>query len=171
MEDEIAGLRCAMTAAPHFELVDPDSDDACACVLQYFAELAQRFDDGFHPGKSIPAERHQLTPPHGAFLVGHLDGEVVACGGLKTHAPGVAYFKRMWVATESRGQGLGRLLLAALEDEARRLDFTTACLETNKNLTEAIALYRSSGYREVDPFNDEPYAHHWFQKDLTAAPQ
>jgi len=34
-------------------------------------------------------------------------------------------------------------------------------------LTEAIALYRSAGYREVEPFNDEPYAHHWFEKQLS----
>jgi hypothetical protein len=41
-------------------------------------------------------------------------------------------------------------------------------LETNKALTEAISLYRSAGYREVDAFNDEPYAHHWFEKQLGA---
>ena len=41
-------------------------------------------------------------------------------------------------------------------------------LETNRNLTEAIGLYRSAGYVEVDAFNDEPYAHHWFEKALTA---
>jgi hypothetical protein len=39
-------------------------------------------------------------------------------------------------------------------------------LETNRNLTEAITLYRSAGYREVAAFNDEPYAHHWFEKRL-----
>ena len=39
-------------------------------------------------------------------------------------------------------------------------------LETNKTLTEAMSLYRSAGYREVDAFNDEPYAHHWFEKQL-----
>ena len=39
-------------------------------------------------------------------------------------------------------------------------------LETNGTLAEAIALYRSAGYQEVEPFNDEPYAHHWFEKVL-----
>jgi hypothetical protein len=39
-------------------------------------------------------------------------------------------------------------------------------LETNKALAEAISLYRSAGYHEVDAFNDEPYAHHWFEKQL-----
>ena len=42
-------------------------------------------------------------------------------------------------------------------------------LETNESLREAQALYRSSGYREVPPFNSEPYAHHWFEKNLTDA--
>ena len=37
-------------------------------------------------------------------------------------------------------------------------------LETNRALTQAIALYRRAGYLEVDAFNDEPYAHHWFEK-------
>jgi hypothetical protein len=39
-------------------------------------------------------------------------------------------------------------------------------LETNRSLTEAIAMYHSAGYLEVDPFNDEPYAHHWFEKRI-----
>ena len=42
-------------------------------------------------------------------------------------------------------------------------------LETNESLVEAIALYRSAGYAEVEPFNDEPYAHHWFEKRLEVA--
>ena len=36
----------------------------------------------------------------------------------------------------------------------------------NRTLVEAIRLYRSAGYEEVEPFNDEPFAHHWFQKRL-----
>jgi GNAT superfamily N-acetyltransferase len=73
----------------------------------------------------------------------------------------------MWVAEEVRGLGVGRRILAALEDEAARLGFTRVRLETNRALIEAISLYRTSGYREVAPFNDEPYAHHWFEKDLS----
>jgi hypothetical protein len=41
-------------------------------------------------------------------------------------------------------------------------------LETNRTLTEAVAMYRAAGYVEVEPFNDEPYAHHWFEKRLGA---
>ena len=47
----------------------------------------------------------------------------------------------------------------------------TVRLETSDLLHEAIALYRSAGYEEVPAFNDEPFAHHWFAKDLGAAPR
>ena len=76
----------------------------------------------------------------------------------------------MWVAPEVRGLGLGRRLLGSLESRAAAAGARTARLETNGVLTEAIALYRSAGYREVPAFNDEPYAHHWFEKPLAVAP-
>jgi len=72
----------------------------------------------------------------------------------------------MWVAPAARGLGLGRRLLACLEAEAAASGARTVRLETNHTLAEAISLYRASGYREVAAFNDEPYAHHWFEKTL-----
>lgn len=72
----------------------------------------------------------------------------------------------MWVAPWARGLGLGVRLLRELEDHAREAGARVVQLETNRALTEAIALYRRSGYREVPAFNDEPYAHHWFEKRL-----
>jgi ribosomal protein S18 acetylase RimI-like enzyme len=74
----------------------------------------------------------------------------------------------MWIAKECRGLGLGKRLLDALEDQARAAGAPAVRLETNRTLTEAIAMYRRSGYREIEPFNDEPYAHHWFEKRLSA---
>jgi ribosomal protein S18 acetylase RimI-like enzyme len=61
---------------------------------------------------------------------------------------------------------VGRRLLAELEAEATAHGVRTLRLDTNRALTEAIALYRTAGYREVDRFNDEPYAHHWFEKTV-----
>jgi ribosomal protein S18 acetylase RimI-like enzyme len=72
----------------------------------------------------------------------------------------------MWIAPTARGLTLGRRLLEELERHARDAGVAVIRLETNRALTEAIALYRRSGYVEVDPFNDEPYAHHWFEKRL-----
>jgi ribosomal protein S18 acetylase RimI-like enzyme len=70
------------------------------------------------------------------------------------------------VAESARGLGIGRRLLTELESRAAAEGVRLVRLETNKTLTEAISLYRSAGYREVDAFNDEPYAHLWFEKQL-----
>jgi len=76
----------------------------------------------------------------------------------------------MWVSQSARGLGLGRRLLAELEHHARARGVRTVRLETNRTLREAVGLYRAAGYREVAAFNDEPYAHHWFEKTLDSHP-
>lgn len=146
--------------------VDPASPEARWCVAQYFAELSVRFESGFDPASSIPVDDAELRPPYGVFLMAEMDGRPVGCGSVKRLAPGIGYLKRMWVDRSIRGQGVGRRMLAALEAASRALGMRTLRLETNRALTGAIALYRSSGYVEIEPFNDEPYAHHWFEKPL-----
>jgi DNA-binding MarR family transcriptional regulator/GNAT superfamily N-acetyltransferase len=145
---------------------DPATDDARWCLAQYFAELARRFEGGFDPALSIPAASEDLTPPSGLLLVARRRERPVGCGGLKFHGREPAELKRMWVSPEARGLGLGRRLLRHLEQSAADTGATTIRLETNGALSEAIALYRQSGYEEVEPFNSEPYAHHWFEKAL-----
>jgi ribosomal protein S18 acetylase RimI-like enzyme len=75
----------------------------------------------------------------------------------------------MWVASSARGMGVGRRLLTELERQATARGSRAVRLDTNRTLTEAIAMYRSSGYEEIDAFNDERYAHHWFEKQLDDA--
>lgn len=75
----------------------------------------------------------------------------------------------MWVDGSCRGMGLGRRILAELERLAAERGATVVRLETNRSLTEAVALYRSYGYEEVESFNAEPYADHWFEKHLYLA--
>ncbi len=145
---------------------DPSEPAARACLRDYFDELAVRFDDGFDPVRSLQASDQDLTLPAGLFLVAWLHGEPVGCGALKFHHGGPAEIKRMWVAPAARGLGLGRRLLTELENRAVANQVEVVRLETNRNLTEAIAMYRSAGYQEVSAFNDEPYAHHWFEKAL-----
>jgi DNA-binding MarR family transcriptional regulator/GNAT superfamily N-acetyltransferase len=144
----------------------PADPDARRCLRAYEDELSARFDGGFDPDRSNSAADHEMTPPAGLFLVATLRGEPVGCGGLKFHGDAPAEVKRMWVSPAVRGLGLGRRLLAELEAQAVRHGVRVLRLETNQTLAEAIALYRTAGYREVAAFNDEPYAHHWFQKDL-----
>jgi DNA-binding MarR family transcriptional regulator/GNAT superfamily N-acetyltransferase len=145
---------------------DPTSSDARWCIEQYFVELQARFEMGFDRTRTNSAEAHELVPPVGALLIARLKGAPVGCGALKFHPAQPAELKRMWVAREARGHGLGRRLLVELERYAREAGASAVQLETNRSLAEAIALYRSSGYREVAAFNDEPYAHHWFEKTL-----
>lgn len=149
-----------------FEVADPRHPQARACMTAYFEELAARFDSGFDPSRSISAEDDELVAPRGLLLVASLYGEPVGCGALKLHGRCPAEIKRMWVAPAARGLGLGRRLLTELESRAAAFGVRTLRLETNRTLREAIALYRHAGYAEVPAFNDEPYAHHWFEKRL-----
>jgi GNAT superfamily N-acetyltransferase len=144
----------------------PRRPDARRCLGAYFGELAHRFEDGFDPALSISADDEELTPPAGLFLIATLHAEPVGCGALKFHPGAPAEIKRMWVSPAARGLGIGRRLLAELEDRARAGGVRTVRLETNRTLREAVGLYRAAGYREVAAFNDEPYAHHWFEKTL-----
>ncbi|WP_433012006.1 GNAT family N-acetyltransferase [Kribbella sp. CA-294648] len=147
-------------------IVDPRHPDAQYCLQSYFEELADRFDGGFDHARSISAGVDELTPPDGLLLVATLHSAPVGCGALKFHDGSPAEVKRMWVSPDVRGLGLGRRLLTELEKQAVAHGSAVLRLETNRNLTEAIALYRAAGYTEVPAFNTEPYAHHWFEKHL-----
>jgi len=148
------------------EAVDPGHEHARYSRDAYYAEIDRRFEHGFDLGQSISADGDQLRPPDGVLLVAYLHGEPVGCGALRCPPGGPGTLKRMWVADTARGLGIGRRLLAELESRAVAHGCDTVRLETNRALTEAIAMYRSAGYVEVAPFNDEPHAHHWFTKKL-----
>jgi DNA-binding MarR family transcriptional regulator/GNAT superfamily N-acetyltransferase len=150
------------------DVEDPASTVARLCIGSYFAELDTRFDAGFDPSLSISADVEELTEPAGLLLVARLRGEPIGCGALKLHGGEPAEIKRMWVAATARGLGVGRRILGELERCARERGVGLVRLETNRSLREATSLYRSAGYVEVEAFNDEPYAHHWFEKRLDA---
>ena len=145
---------------------NPRSPAGGWCLEQYYDELAGRFDDGFDPATSSLPDPGEMAPPTGLFLIARLRGEPVGCGGLILHDARPAEIKRMWVAPPVRGVGLGRRILSELERLAGESGASATRLDTNCNLTEAIAMYRSSGYEEIPDFNGEPYAHHWFEKRL-----
>jgi ribosomal protein S18 acetylase RimI-like enzyme len=146
-----------------------DSQDVQRCFERYYAELDERFEDGFDVVAALPLGLDDLTPPRGLVLVARLDGTPVACGAVKLSDPDAAEIKRMWVAPEVRGRGLGGRVLDALEARAVAAGKSLARLETNRSLVEAVAMYRRRGYREVPAFNDERYGDHWFEKRLGEA--
>lgn len=173
---------------------DPTSDAAHHCLAAYFAELDRRMATGFDPQRALPVTPAQMAPPYGLLLVARRAGEPIGCGALTFHhdppdAPDVdhpspddparddpangdpitAEVKRLWVDDSARGLGLGRRLMGLLEDHARDHGVEVLQLDTNAALVEAIALYRTMGWVEVDAFNDEPHADHWFAMDLAVA--
>jgi DNA-binding MarR family transcriptional regulator/predicted GNAT family N-acyltransferase len=159
--------RLLVASTVHIAALDPRHPHARRCIGAYLAELGSRFDGGFDPARSRPADDEELTPPAGLLLVATLHTDPVGCGALRLHCDMPAEIRRMWVSPTMRGLGLGRRLLTELEARAAAHGARTLRLETNRALTEAIGLYRAAGYHEVGAFNDEPYAHHWFEKTLT----
>jgi DNA-binding MarR family transcriptional regulator len=152
------------------ELVDPSSADARWCLSHYYAEIDERFEEGFEPGPPLPAE--ELTPPAGAFLLARFNGQPAGCGVLKTIGPGVGEIKRMWIDRPHRGLGLGARMLQALEEQAAALGHTIVRLDTNRALPEAQKMYRSHGYVDIERYNDDnPYADFWFEKRLPVQPR
>jgi len=112
---------------------------------------------------ATPAE---MAPPGGAFLVAYEHDRPLACGGLRRLDAETAEVKRMYVVPEARGRGLGRSLLAALEQEARRLGYRRARLDTGPRQPHARALYESAGYTAIFAYNTNPVADYWGEKRL-----
>ncbi|MDB5511949.1 MAG: MarR family transcriptional regulator [Enterovirga sp.] len=157
--------RLLRSAAVEVTAVAPDSDAARNCLGAYFRELGERFEDGFD-ARSNPLSDDGMRPPAGLLLLAWLDGVPSGCGALTFVGGRTGEIKRMWTAPAARGLGIARRLLRLLETTAREAGCSTIRLDTNRALTEAQAMYRREGYREVERFNDNPYAHHWFEKRL-----
>ena len=163
--------RLLIASMVRLEECDPEHPHALASLGAYFDELDARFEDGFDRERGTPDAPADLVAPAGLLVVATLSNDPVGCGVLRFHdrhdgIPEWAELKRLWVATSMRGRGLGRRLLVDLERRAASVGAPVVRLDTNRVLTEAIEMYRNGGYREIARFNDNPYAHHWFEKDL-----
>jgi DNA-binding MarR family transcriptional regulator/GNAT superfamily N-acetyltransferase len=158
-------LRAATVA---FDVVDPESDEAQLTMVQYFAELDARFRNGFDPGRGGAGhDADLLRAPAGAFIVMRSDQSAIGCGGVQRIDATTGEIKRMWIHPDWRGLGLGGRLLARLEGAAGELGRARVVLDTNESLDEAISMYQRAGYQSIERYNDNPYAHHWFAKDLS----
>ncbi len=140
--------------------------DAKWCLDRYAADLERLFPEGFDQSRGNRLDPADILPPHGYFVIARLDGRPVGCGALKRLDPRTGEIKRVWTAEAARGQGVARKIMDALEGLARAQGFERLRLDTNRALAAAQAMYRKMGYREIPPYNDNPYAHHWFEKRL-----
>lgn len=134
------------------ERCDIGSAEAQALIAELNAELSARYPE---PGSThfllLP---EQVASGRGTFLVARVDGEPVGCGALRRIADATGEIKRMYVRPAARGSGVGRAILAALEDEARRLGMTRLVLETGVYQLEAMALYERAGFARIEPFGE-----------------
>ena len=122
------------------------------------AELLAAYD-GVPGSGGLPSASVFEPRNGGAFLVGRLEGEIVACGGIARYDGVTGEIRRMYVVPSARGRGLARLVLAALEDEARSLGYSFVRLETGRLQATAIGLYVSAGFGPIPrygPFLDDP---------------
>ena len=157
----------SVAAGIDFRLAPMNGGDGAVLAQAMRDEIAVMYDGLDLDGESMPkAGPEELSPPHGAFLVGYLDGRPACCGGIKRLDDRTCEIKKMFVVPERRGQGIARALLWALQDEARRLGYETARLDTGPKQVNARGLYQSEGYDEIEDFNGNPVASFWGEKRL-----
>jgi GNAT superfamily N-acetyltransferase len=139
----------------------PDSPASVALQEAFFADIATRYP-GWDPGSSQPVEPSELP----VWLVAYRDEQPVGCGGLQKLDDETAEVRRIYLAEEARGHGIGRRLLDALEQHARDLGYARVRLTTGDGQPEALGLFRSAGYEEIVPFTDGAFTRHWMEKAL-----
>ncbi|MEU7661760.1 bifunctional helix-turn-helix transcriptional regulator/GNAT family N-acetyltransferase [Streptomyces lincolnensis] len=157
--------RLLRLAAIRVDLVDGAAPDARACLDAYAADIDARFPEGFDTSDLVRPE--EVSGQRGAFFVAYEEGRPVGCGALRRLRPGIGEIRHVWVHPDARRLGLARRILTALETEAAARGLDTLRLDTHATLTEAQAMYRACGYREIDPYVDHVYGDFWFEKRLT----
>jgi len=121
-------------------------------ALLLTGELQQEYVARYGGPDETPVDPRSFDPPEGAFLVAELNGELVGCAGLRRHDPQTAELKRVYVRATHRRRGLARVLLDAIEEQARKLGYRQLILENGSRQPEAVALYEASGYQPMANF-------------------
>lgn len=162
-----------------FRLSSPDVADTHELLAEYFAIRAKTFPASQGTYRTTFPDPALFVPPAGAFIVVEDDEPVssapraVGCGGIRHLADGplgVRYeVKHLYMRPETRGRGWGRMLLDELERLARGFGARELVLDTHHTLEAAGGLYGSSGFVEIEPYNDNPNATRWYAKPLDAA--
>jgi DNA-binding MarR family transcriptional regulator/GNAT superfamily N-acetyltransferase len=156
--------RSLRLAAIDLATVDSGTREARECLLKYASELALRFPEGYTEQDLLPAA--EARRPAGAFIIARENGHAIGCGVLRTPPTDSAEIRHLWIDSRARGIGLGRRLVSELERHAANEGYREIRLDTHSVLSEAIGLYRSSGYQEIPAYDENPHAHLWFAKSL-----
>ena len=98
----------------------------------------------------------EYAPPSGRLLLAKIAGVAVGCAALRRIDDQSCEMKRMFVSPAAQRRGVGRALAAELIRQARVQRYASMFLDTSIRQTEALTLYRSLGFVEVEPYYDTP---------------
>jgi putative acetyltransferase len=132
--------------------VDPQGEEARELLKEAAAEARELYPEVHSPGTPLPT--NAPTPAGGAYLIGYLEGQPVACGSLRPLTDTVVEIRRMFVIKSARRRGVGRAVLEALESAADRFGYRIMRLETGNRQLAAMALYTSYGFTPIEPFGE-----------------
>ena len=148
-----------------FLACDPDLPPASELLAEMAVELTELYGTPSRLDRPalLPSE---LRAPDGIYLVGWEGQAAVAGGGVRRMDDGLAEIKRMFVRPAARSRGVAGELLRALEGAARSMGYERVRLDTGPKQEHAERLYRRAGFVPIAPYNDNPFASFWGEKDL-----
>ena len=138
-----------MISASRADILSPEAQ---ALIGDLNAELTLQYPE--EEARHFRLDADEVAEGRGAFVIVRRDGTPIACGAVRRIDEATGELKRMFVRQEARGQGVGRILLDALEGEARKLGMTRLVLETGTRQKPAIALYERTGFTHIPPFGE-----------------
>lgn len=145
---------------------DPNAPEAQTCLRAYYDLLLEKFSTLTPAMLPLPLpDADSYRAPKGAFLLAMQGATPLGCASLRPIDLHTAEVKRLWVAPAARGMGIARRLMTALETRAIEIGYTTLKLDSNTNLPQAIALYRSMGWTDTAAYTQPP-ADIWLEKPL-----
>jgi GNAT superfamily N-acetyltransferase len=131
------------------------------------AEARIVYADSWDPQRGSTVAAREFEPPAGCFLVARLARSAVACGGFRRLTADAAEIKRLFVSAEVRRQRIATELLACLEELASWAGYRLVRLDTGARQPGALALFQGAGYREIQDYNGNELAAHWFEKQVS----
>ena len=149
----------------------PTSAEAEGVSLRYYEDIVSRYHGRPASRQEVLAAQagypsDDLIAPTGLLLLARQGSAVLGCAGMRVRPGAIGEVTRVFVEPRARGNGVGRLLMETLERDSRALGLAALRLDTRTDLLEARSLYTSLGFIEGEAHNEDPYANHWFRKEL-----
>jgi putative acetyltransferase len=141
------------------ELIFAESNEHLSIVRELFLEYATSlgfslcFQDFDKELAGLPSE---YAPPDGCLFLALDDTNAIGCVALRKLDEGICEMKRLYVKPSGRGKGLGKKLVDAVIKEALKIGYTKMRLDTIPKMKEAITLYRSIGFYEIETYRENP---------------